>query len=86
MESLCACHHLLVCLFVCLFLDFDLFSFVSVRFDTCPVHGTATLLGPKFAFISGYIDTTFLSLLAIFLLPFPLFIVFAHSGMLIHLS
>jgi hypothetical protein len=30
------------------------------------VHGTASLLGPKFAFISGHIDTIFLSLLDTF--------------------
>ena len=46
-SCLCTCHHS----FACLFVTFALLSFVLVHFDTCPVHGTATLLGPKFAFI-----------------------------------
>ena len=54
----------------CLFVTLALLSFVFVRFDTCPVHGTASLLGPKICFhlwthqhhlpfAFGYILTTF---------------------------
>ena len=47
------------------------------------MHGTASLLGPKFVFTSGHIDTIFLSLLAVTLAIFPLSQAFAHSGMLL---
>lgn len=66
----------IISLLAYLFVDFTSgFAFVcTCLFDTCPVHGTASLSRPKFSFpLLGHIDTNFLFSSAMFLrFAFPL--------------